>query len=71
MWLDPRRYEIIDDQMAEILRGKTCLERLAMAESMWRMARQLIASKLKLDHPDWSESQITSEVARRVLHGAG
>jgi hypothetical protein len=46
MPLDPARFEMIDDQMAEILRAKTPLERLKMAESMQRMARGLIRDKL-------------------------
>ena len=71
MPLDPARYEMIDDQMAEILRAKTPIERLKMAESMQRMARGLIRDKLRFDHPDWTTEQIDREVARRILHGAG
>jgi Rv0078B-related antitoxin len=71
MSLDPARYELIDDQMAEVLRAKTPFERLAMAESMRRMARGLIRDKLRFDHPDWTADQIDREVARRLLHGAG
>ncbi|HZL88983.1 MAG TPA: hypothetical protein VFB96_11460 [Pirellulaceae bacterium] len=71
MPLDPARYEMIDDQMAAVLRAKTPFERLAMAESMRRMARGLIRDKLRFDHPDWSPEQVDREVARRMLHGAG
>ena len=71
MPLDPKRYEMIDDQMAEILRAKTPIERLKMAESMQRMTRGLIRDKLRFDHPDWTAEQIDREVARRFLHGAG
>ena len=49
MWLDPKRYEIVDDEMAEVLRRKTPAERLEMAHSMWRLARDLIrASVLRI-----------------------
>jgi hypothetical protein len=61
---------MIDDQMADVLRPKTPLERLEMAESMQRMARGLIRDKLRLDHPDWTAEQIDREVARRISHGA-
>jgi Rv0078B-related antitoxin len=70
MWLDPRRYEMVDDVMVEVLRTKTPDEKLAMADSMWRMARDLIRDKLRQDHPDWSEDQIARETARRLSHGA-
>lgn len=70
MRLDPLRYEKMDDQMAEVLSNKTPQQKLAMAESMWRMARDLIRDKLRYDHPDWSENQIARETNRR-LNGAG
>ena len=71
MPLDPARYEMIDDQMAEVLRAKTPFERLKMAESMQRMARGLIRDKLRFDHPEWTAEQIDREVARRFSHGSG
>jgi len=71
MWLDPQRYEIIDDQMAEILRAKTPAERLEMANGMWRTARELISSKLRYDHPEWTADQIWAETARRMSGGSG
>jgi hypothetical protein len=70
MWFDPRRYEIIDEQMAEIMRSKTPAERLAIVNSMWRMARGLIQSMLRHDHPDWTDDDINKETARRMLRGA-
>jgi hypothetical protein len=71
MWLDPRRYEIMDDDTAHMLRGKTPDERLAIAEGLWRMARDLISDKIRHDHPDWLAEQIASETARRLQNGAG
>jgi hypothetical protein len=71
MWLDPKRFEVMDDQIAAVLRRKTPQEKLAMAESMSRMARDLIRDKLRFDHPDWSDDQIARETARRLLNGAG
>ena len=51
MWLDPRRYEMVDDEMVEVLRTKTPKEKLEMVNSMWRMTRDLIRAKLRQDHP--------------------
>jgi Rv0078B-related antitoxin len=70
MWLDPRRYEMTDDAMVEVFRGKTPAEKLAMLDGLWRMARELIEDKLRLDYPDWSADQIAREAARRLSHGA-
>lgn len=70
MRLDPKRYEIMDDAMADALRDKTPGQRLAMLDSMWRMARDLIRGKLRQDNPEWSEDQLTHETARRLSRGA-
>ncbi len=65
-----RQIEIIDDRMAELLRGKTEAERIAMIDRFWRFARQLVAARVVQEHPDWSEDQVRREVARRMSHGA-
>jgi hypothetical protein len=70
MRLDAGQIEIIDDQMAEVLRRKTPAQRLEMAERMWQFAGEMIRSVLRSQHPDWSEQQIQHETARRLSHGA-
>ena len=65
-----RTIEVIDTRVAEILRRKTPAERLAMADGMWRFARQMIRAIIAQEHPDWSEAEIQRHVARRMSHGA-
>jgi len=62
--------ETIDDRTAEILRQRGPAERLEMAFGMWRSAREIITSILVAEHPDWSDDEVASEVARRLSHGA-
>jgi len=62
--------EVIDDQMAEILRRKTGAERLQIAFGMFSSARRMLLAYLRSEHPDWSEEQINREAARRLSHGA-
>jgi hypothetical protein len=57
--------------MAKILRTKSPAERLEMAHSMWRTARDLIRAKVAQDHPDWTAQQVQAEAARRMLCGSG
>jgi hypothetical protein len=64
------RIEMVDDEMAQILRSKTGAERLRIANEMFVMARRMIASHLATQHPDWSPEQIQTEVSRRISHGA-
>jgi hypothetical protein len=65
-----RDIEIIDDQMASLLRSKTEAERFAMIDKFWRFARTLILARIAHEHPDWTEDQVRREVARRMSHGA-
>ena len=59
--------EIVSDDMVELLRQKTPLERLRMAHTMWQMARKRIYFSLRDQHADWSADQLTQEVAKRLL----
>ncbi|TWU28600.1 hypothetical protein [Bythopirellula polymerisocia] len=65
----PLRIEVVDDQMAEVLRGKTPAERVAMIGSANRTARVLAEAGVRHHHPDWQESQIREEVIKRVCRG--
>jgi hypothetical protein len=67
---DPRRWEMVDDAMAAILRQKTPAQRLAIADGLWRSARRILRAQLKKDHPNWTDEQINCELARRMSHGA-
>jgi hypothetical protein len=65
-----RTIEIVDDRVAEILRSKTPAERLAIADGIWRFARQMIRAIIAREHSEWSEDEIERQVARRMSHGA-
>ena len=69
--LDPRRIEVMDDEMAAVLRAKSGAERLQIAFGMFESARRMLTSMLKADHPDWSEERLRREVARRLAHESG
>lgn len=65
-----RTIEIVDERVAEILRKKTPAERLAIADGLWRFARDMTRAIIAREHPDWSEDEIRRQVARRMSHGA-
>ncbi len=67
--LDYRRIEVVDEQTARVLRGKTGAERLRMASEMFSSARKMMLSALRSEHPDWDEEQLNDEAARRLAHG--
>jgi hypothetical protein len=66
----PLHIEVMDDDMAAVLRAKTGAERLAIASGMYASARRMLLSHLRAEHPDWDEQQIQRETARRLSHGA-
>ena len=68
--IDPCRFDVIDDRMAEVLRAKTPAERLAIAHGMWSHARRMLLLVIQSDHPEWTSEQINEEAARRLSHGA-
>ncbi len=70
MRLDAGQIEVMDDQMAEILRRKTGAERLAIASGMFASARRMLLSHLRATHPEWSDEQVLREASRRLSHGA-
>lgn len=61
--------EVLDDQMAEILRAKTPAERLTICFGMWRFARNMILANLRQQHLDWTEEMCQRETARRMTGG--
>ena len=62
--------DVLDDDMARILRGMTGAERLKIANGMFVSARRMLASHLAAEHPDWDQDRIEQETARRISHGA-
>ena len=58
--------EIVSDEMVEILRRKTPLERFQIGERMFLQARQMIVTSIKSTHPEWSNHEISREVVRRM-----
>jgi len=67
--VNPKNIEVIDEKMAEVLRGKTPAERVEMIAAANRTARLLAAAGARYLHPDWDEAQIHEEVLRRVCGG--
>jgi hypothetical protein len=67
--LDWRRIEVVDPDMAAVLRKKTPAEKIAMVGAAHRTARMLIEASVRRQHPEWDATTIAREVARRLLRG--
>lgn len=66
---DFKHVEMVDRDMANVLRVKTERERLEIAEGMIRSARRMLVQMLRKDHPDWTDAQLNCEASRRLASG--
>lgn len=70
MRFDPGQIEVVDPQVADVLRRLTGAQRLAIANGMFVSARDMLISHLRTLHPDWDDARIAGEAASRLSHGA-
>ncbi len=65
----PRRItvEVVDDDMAALLRRKTPAQRLAATHAMWRAAHDQTLAIVRHLHPGWDAVRVRAEVRRRML----
>ena len=63
-------FEIVDRQMADVLRKKTEAERLQIAWGMWRSARRMVTRIVKQQMAAASVEDIERQVARRMSGAA-
>jgi hypothetical protein len=66
----PRNIEVIEDDMARIIRKKSGAERLRIASGLYASARLMLLNHLRSEHVDWDRQRIQQEAARRLSHGA-
>jgi len=68
--LDRGQIEVVDNQMAEVLRNKTPAERIRIGFNIWESVRNMLRVHLKTTWPEWNEERLNREVAGRLSHGA-
>ena len=55
----------------EVLRRMTPEQKWQAAFELWQMAVDTARAYVRVQHPDWSDSQARAEVARRILEANG
>ncbi len=63
----PPAIESVDDGIAEIYRRMEPQRRLEIALELWISARQILLEALQSFHPEWTQTQVEQEAARRML----
>jgi hypothetical protein len=56
---------VLDEATVTMLRQKTGAERWHISCNLFSSMRRTLASRLRSDHPGWSDEQINHEIARR------
>jgi len=67
----PLRFEMVDDEMAALMRAKTPAERVACVTAANHTARLLASAGIRHQHPEWDDAKVKAEVARRMSRGTG
>ena len=65
--IDPRKIEVLDDEMVAIYRAMTPGQKIRMGCEFNRIARDAVGSYLRSKHADWTDEQVSTEIARWVL----
>jgi hypothetical protein len=68
--LDRGQIEVVDDEMAEVLRHKSPAERVGIGFAIWTSAHNMLTVHIGKTHPEWDKERIEKEVARRLSHGS-
>ncbi len=66
--VDVGQIEVVDPDVAAVLRGKSGMERLRLAHEAWELARDRLAAFFRTRQPGWSEEEIQRKVAERLAH---
>ena len=67
--LDDGQIEALDKAMVEVLRRKTPTERVQMAMAASRTVRLIVEGSVRTRHPDWPDTRVQAQVARRMSRG--
>lgn len=68
--IEPRRVEVIDDEVASMYRAMTPAQRVAIACDAHQTARAVVGARIRRANPNWTEEQIAREVSRRLTRDA-
>jgi hypothetical protein len=61
--------EPIHPAQIEALKKMTPEAKLRAIIQMWELSREMLASGIRLRHPDWDEAAVWEEVRRRLIYG--
>ena len=56
-----------DANVTKWLRASTTADRFAMVAALNEMGRRIVAEEIRDSHPEWSDQEISAELARRFL----
>ena len=67
--MDDVNIEVVSDPIARVLQQHSITERIEMVGECNRTMRMVLRGRVRNQHPDWTESQVSQAVAERVIRG--
>lgn len=67
----PESIEVVDEDVARVLRAKSGMERLRLAHEAWELARDRLTAYFAARHPDLPPDGIAGMVAGRLADDSG
>jgi len=67
--LDAGQIEILDEDLARVLRAKTRAQRVAMIGEAHRIARRMLEAQVRRRQPELDDAAVARDVARSLLRG--
>jgi hypothetical protein len=58
--------EVIEDDLADVLRRMSGAQKLRCLDSMFRSIAGMIRCSIREAHPDWSPEQVSRETSKRI-----
>ena len=62
--------EVVDWEMASVLRTKSPEERLEIGFGLFRHASRFLTAHLRSSNPEWTPERLSREVAKRLSDGS-
>jgi hypothetical protein len=60
--------EPIHPAQIEALKRMSPEQKLQAVMNMWELSRQMLATQIRTNHPEWDEDSVWKEVRRRLIY---
>ncbi|OGF68032.1 MAG: hypothetical protein A2Y62_19350 [Candidatus Fischerbacteria bacterium RBG_13_37_8] len=70
MKIEERNFELISDEIVQVLKKKSPAERMEIAFDICKTVQTILENHIRFLHPKWTNQEIKKELARRISGGS-